>query len=280
LVSEKPGPWARELDDLVRAFAGAYIFGVPLLFTMEMWWIGEYAARWKLLAFLIVALVVNFGLNYVVGFKRETTLGATVQQTIEVVAVGIVAATVMLLVLDRIGSGEPLDSVAGMIVIQAVPLSIGASVANEIFGPRGEKGRQGKGNGSALAQWQELLADVGATVIGGVFVGFSIAPTDEVQLLAAGLGLGHLLAAVGFSLLLSYGIVFASGFDRGRPEGPFQHPITETSLAYVVSLLVALVTLYLFDQIEFGDPLLTVVEQVVVLGVPTTVGGAAGRLVI
>jgi putative integral membrane protein (TIGR02587 family) len=274
------GPWAQELNDLVRAFSGAYIFGVPLLFTMEMWWIGEYGDRWKLLAFLVLGLASNLALTYAAGFKRETTFRNTINQAVEATAVGIVAATVMLLVLNRIRPGDPLHSVLGMIVIQAVPLSIGASVANEVFGRWGEKRREGNAEGVQLKQWQELFSDVGATAIGGIFVGFSIAPTEEIPMLAAGLDYFHLALLVGFSLLLSYGIVFESGFDGGQPEGLFQRPITETTLAYVVSLLVAVVSLYLFNQIETGQPLQSVIEQTLVLGLPITIGGAAGRLVI
>jgi putative integral membrane protein (TIGR02587 family) len=274
------GPWAQELNDLVRAFSGAYIFGVPLLFTMEMWWIGEYGDRWKLLAFLVLGLASNLALTYAAGFKRETTFRNTINQAVEATAVGIVAATVMLLVLNRIRPGDPLHSVLGMIVIQAVPLSIGASVANEVFGRWGEKRREGNAEGVQLKQWQELFSDVGATAIGGIFVGFSIAPTEEIPMLAAGLDYFHLALLVGFSLLLSYGIVFESGFDGGQPEGLFQRPITETTLAYVVSLLVAVVSLYLFNQIETGQPLQSVIEQTLVLGLPITIGGAAGRLVL
>lgn len=274
------GPWRRELDAYARAFAGAFIFGIPLLFTMEMWWIGEYADRGKLLAFLAIALIANFGLNYVSGFRREWTLAATIEETIEVVAVGVVAAAGMLLVLNRIGPGDPLDSVLGMIAIQAVPLSIGASVANEVFRRDPERGRAGDPGDDELPAWQELLSDVGGTIIGGIFIGFSIAPTEEVRMLAAGLDYPHLVIVVAFTLLISYGIVFASGFDAAQPEGPFQDPVTETTLAYAVSLAVAFVTLYLFDQIALSDPLLSTVEQVIVLAVPTTVGGAAGRLVV
>ena len=278
--SETRGPWAREANDFVRAFSGAYIFGIPLLFTMEMWWIGEYADRWKLAAFFAVAFAANLGLNYVAGFKNESTFRAAVSETIDAVAVGIVAGSIMLLVLNRIGFGVPLDSVAGMILIQAVPLSIGASVANEVFGKRGEKSREGDVHESRMNPWHEFFSDVGATAIGGVFIGFSIAPTDEVELLAAGLGYAHLLGLIGFTLLLSYGIVFASGFDRPRPKGLFQRPMTETALSYVISLLVAFALLYLFDRIEFSDPFQLTVEEILVLGVPTTVGGAAGRLVV
>lgn len=32
----EPGPWQKEMGDFVRAFSGAYLFGIPLLYTMEM----------------------------------------------------------------------------------------------------------------------------------------------------------------------------------------------------------------------------------------------------
>lgn len=273
--------WADELGDFVRAFAGAYIFGIPLLFTMEMWWIGEHIGPWKLLTFVGVALVANFGLTYAAGFKRESTFRTTIDETIDVVAVGIVGATVMLLILNQIGPDEPLESMLGKIVLQAVPLSIGASVANQVFGTRAERrSRQGEQNGQRLTPRQAFFSDVGATAAGGVFIGASIAPTEEIPMIAAALDYWHLLAVVAFSLLISYAIVFASGFDEPGQEGLFQHPFTETMLAYVVSLLVSFAALYLFGQIGFDDPLQSIAEQVIVLGVPTTVGGAAGRLVV
>lgn len=271
--------WAEERDAFIRAFAGAFIFGVPLLFTMEMWWIGEHGDAWKLLAFLGVALLANFGLAYAAGFKRETTLGSHIDEAIDAMAVGIVGATVMLTILNQIRPGDPLGSIVGKIALQAVPLSIGASVANQVFSE--DRSRQGNDNGEEpMPAWQGVVSDVGATAIGGVFIGASIAPTDEIPKIAAALDYWHLIALVAFSLLLSYGIVFASGFDGQRAEGPFQHPFTETMLAYIVSLVISFIALYLFNQIMLDAPLLTIVEQVIVLSVPTTIGGAAGRLVV
>jgi putative integral membrane protein (TIGR02587 family) len=145
--------WKQELNDFIRAFAGAYIFGIPLLFTMEMWWLGEFVDQWKLLVFVGVAILANLGLTYVAGFKRESTFVTTVDEAIDAVAVGVVAATVMLLVLNQIRPGDPLEGIVGKIVVQAVPLSIGASVANQVFGTNGEKTRQGDaGNGKPTPQ--------------------------------------------------------------------------------------------------------------------------------
>jgi uncharacterized membrane protein len=82
------------------------------------------------------------------------------------------------------------------------------------------------------------------------------------------------------SVLLSYGIVFASGFDRGQGPGPFQSPWTETLYSYVVSLIMAGLVLYLLDFIHSGLPVHIIMAQIIVLGLPATIGGAAGRLAI
>jgi putative integral membrane protein (TIGR02587 family) len=272
--------WADERDAFIRAFAGAYIFGIPLLFTMEMWWIGQYIGPWKLVAFICIALVANFGLSYVAGFKSGASLLVHIDEAIDAVAVGIVGAAIVLVVLNQVTPADPLSEALGKIALQAVPLSIGASVANQVFRRGDGNGRTGTEGDEGLSTWQMLLNDIGATAAGGVFIGVSIAPTEEIPMIAAAMSQGHLLAIVGFSLLISYGIVFASGFDTAQGEGLFQHPFSETMLAYVVSLSVSFGALYLFGQIRLDDPLLSIVEQVIVLGVPATVGGAAGRLVI
>src|SRR5699024_7094048 len=155
-------------------FAGAYIFGVPLLFTMEMWWIGGYISPTRLMVFLGTALVANFGLTYVAGFKRQSTFVTTLDQAADAVAVGLVAGLVMLGLLNQIRLDDSLQSIVGKIVIQAIPLSIGASVANQVFGTDGDKDRQGDDGDAALSPAKALLSDIGATVIGGVFIGFSI----------------------------------------------------------------------------------------------------------
>lgn len=248
---------------------------------MEMWWIGEYADMWKLMLFLAIALVINWQLSYFAGFKRQSPLHNHFFQAVEAVAIGAVASAAVLLVLHRIELSDPLDTVLAKIVIQAVPLSIGASVANVVL--LRKEGREGKRSGKPQAAWRETLYDIGATITGAIFLGFSIAPTEEVPKLAAELDYHHEIAVILFSLAVTYGIVFEAEFSPQRPvqdRGPFQHPITETVLCYLVSLVVSFLSLYLLHQINFHDPLHTIVSQTIVLGLPASVGGAAGRLVI
>ncbi|HEX6383822.1 MAG TPA: TIGR02587 family membrane protein [Anaerolineae bacterium] len=283
MAQNQANSWEKELDDFIRAFSGAFLFGIPLLWTMEMWWIGTFVELWKLLIFLALAFAVNVHLTYFAGFKQQHTFHASLTEAVEAVAVGIVASAVVLLVLNRIGPGDPLDSVLGKVAIQAIPLSIGASAANALLAMRGNSNGDDD-EPEPDSPWRAGLNDLGATIAGGIFIGFSVAPTAEIPTLAAELGYWHEIALVGLSLLVTYAIVFESGFSpQGRERetrGLFQRPITETVMAYFVSLFVALVALYLFDQFEVGDPIFSVVSQVLVLGLPTAVGGAAGRLVI
>lgn len=36
--------WAAEATDVVRAVSGGLLFGVPLLYTMEVWFTGSHAS--------------------------------------------------------------------------------------------------------------------------------------------------------------------------------------------------------------------------------------------
>lgn len=284
----KPGPWEQEFDDLARAISGAFLFGMPLLFTMEMWWIGAFTDLWKLLLFIGLALGINFMLAHFAGFKKGNSLGDDISEAFEAVAIGALASTLVLAVLGRIEWGDPLDSILGKIIVQTLPLSIGASVANAVF-QRG--GGQGSGNGGQEKEQTKkssplraTLVDLGTTIGGAIFISFSVAPTEEIPMLAAEISYWHLLAVIGLSLALTYIIVFESEFSpqqEGNEGGPFQHPITETVLSYLVALLVALSALYLFDQLEFGtSPFTDILSMTLVLGLPAAIGGAAGRILV
>jgi putative integral membrane protein (TIGR02587 family) len=284
----QPGPWEKEFDDIARALSGAFLFGTPLLFTMEMWWIGTYSEMWRLLIFLGLALAVNVMLAFLAGFKEGDGWGQAFHQAIEAVAVGAVASTIMLIVLGRISLGDPLDSILGKIVLQTIPLSIGASAANALLNRGGSQGNGGEGKEEGNGKEEEsvlatTLRDLGATVAGAIFIGFSIAPTEEVPMLAVEMQIWNELALIVFTLGITYLIVFESGFSpqSGDHQGPFQRPFTETTMSYVVALAISFLALYLFGQLELGrEPFEDIVSKVLVLGTPAAIGGAAGRALI
>ncbi len=278
------GAWSIELDALAKAAGGALLFGMPLVFTMEMWWFGAVIAPLHLLALLGATLLANLGLARMSGFRPDTgTLRTDLQQAVEAMGIGVGLSLAILVALARIDTSTSLGVLMGVVGLQTVPLSLGAMVGNLVFDPSVGRARDSSDKPSKKP-WRELGNDVAATLAGALFLGFSIAPTGEIPMLAAGLSTRHLLAVVALTMLASYVIVFASGFDSSHRVrnvgGLFQRPFSETVLAYLIALVASAALLWWFGQVGGGDPLHWILVQSVVLAVPASLGGAAGRLVV
>src|SRR3546814_11361266 len=59
---------------IARAFAGALIFALPMLMTMELWHLGFYMDRYRLVLLMIVAFPMLVGLSYYGGFEETPRL--------------------------------------------------------------------------------------------------------------------------------------------------------------------------------------------------------------
>lgn len=283
-VKSRKEHWSQEFGRILRAISSAFIFGIALLYTMEVWWIGMYAPLWKLFLFLVFAFLINVFIGYFAGFSdAQRGLWYVVSEAVEALAIGLIAALVSLYALNRIEHTEPLHAIVGKTMAVVIPFSIGAFLADAVFpfmtGRRKQQQR-------IKSSWQETLADIGATIAGGIFVGFPIAPTEEIPKLAADITYGHELAIIALSLTLSYTIVFASVANQQGRESVsspsfLQRPVIETALAYSISIMLSFLLLFFFDQINpLEDSLHFMLSQTLILAFPMTIGGAAGRLAV
>ncbi|MDQ4077356.1 MAG: TIGR02587 family membrane protein [Chloroflexota bacterium] len=280
----REGAWTEEWNDLVRSFTGAFLFGIPFLYTMEMWWIATYLDYWKLFSFLVVGFVVNIFLGHLI-HREEPSLWEATAEALYNMTIGIVGATLILLILARILPSDPLHEILAKVLVESLPLSIGAAVTRKMRREQerataaGQAQREEKGQEQSGA-WNMVGQQVGITVAGALFLSFPLASTEEIQLLAAGTSDWNILLLVLFSLLVTYIIIYRSSLAPSWAGGAGAAPLpdlTDTLMTYSVALAAALVTLFLFDRIDIGDPLIYIVTQAVVLGLPATVGGAAGR---
>ncbi|MCC6790582.1 MAG: DUF2391 family protein, partial [Thermomicrobiales bacterium] len=269
------GGWEQETDDLLRGLTGGFLVGIPLIYTMETWWIGETVSMPRAIAFVAVAYVINLAFVTVTGFRgRAPGARHPVTEAIESTGLAVVAATVTLALLNQIRQDTPLDVVVGRIAVDMLPISIGISVAHLILAPRETRlGDERDATGDeadipGVVNWRAMALDVGAAFAGALFLGLSIAPTEEVPMLATEIPVLYLPVLILFSLALTYAIVFEAGFggreQRRRTKGPFQRPATETGLAYLTSLLVAAGALLLYGQIEWDDDWFASFTQVLV----------------
>lgn len=279
--------WREEVSDLGRGAAGGFLFGIPLLYTVEVWQYGSWVdPRWVLgaigVAFLIVAAV-----NRTSGFRdaRVTNWRDAAIDGVEMVAVGMVCAASVLFVLREITLDTSLAEALGKIVFEAIPFAFGAALARQFL----MRAADDSSDDEEPADEDEpaigrTLADAGAAAIGAVVLSISLAPTDEIPLIAVAAPTPWLLLFVGASLVISYAIVFQADFadqtGRRAHRGLFQTPLSETILAYVISLLVAGAMLAFFQRIGLDQAWDTWLAYTIVLGLPATIGAAAGRLAV
>ncbi len=289
----RKNPWLNEFDDVVRGISGGFLFGIPLLYTMEVWWIGSYSEPLRLLIALAATFVIVFLLNRTAGFRKSECIRPldAVTDSVEAIAIGLVCATCVLILLQEITRETPLQEALGKTIFESVPFTIGVAVASQFLsGSPDESQTQASGGQRDQAKYQpkdglnSTLADIGATLIGAVFIAFNIAPTDEVAMLSAAISPPWLLAIIAASLLISYAIVFEAGFanqeKRQQQLGIFQRPLSETVVSYLVSLVGAVFMLWFFQQLSFEDPWPLWLSYTLILGLPATIGGAAGRLAV
>jgi putative integral membrane protein (TIGR02587 family) len=284
-------PWLNEFNDIIRGASGGFLFGIPMLYTMEVWWIGSQTSPPLMLALLVTSFVVVFLLNRTEGFRKTKSKQFldTLMDSVEALAIGIVCATFVLILLGEIQLGTPLNEALGKLVLESIPFALGAALADAFLsGDRiSASDRQDFNNPDAQANKTEInatLADIGATLIGATIIAFNIAPTDEVPMLNAAASPPSLLAIIAASVLISYAIVFEAGFTtepkRRQQQGLFQRPISETVFSYLVSLVAAAFMLFFFHRLSFNDPWTVWLNYTLILGLPATIGGAAGRLAI
>lgn len=302
--------WIEELRDVVRGASGGFLFGIPLLYTMEVWWIGSYTDPPLMLVVLAITFVIVFLLNRTDGFRQLSPDGPlqAAMDSVEALAIGIICVTTVLVLLREITLETSLNEVLGKIILEGVPFSIGVALARSIMmsganqdtnqdvdqGAEQSPDQQAEDRSSnapktldqskPAERYSPVLADVGATLVGTIFIAFNVAPTDEIPMLTAASSPLWLLAIMAASLVISYCIVFAAGFTtqdrRLHQQGLFQRPVIETVMSYLVSLTAAAMMLWFFHRLSPSDPWTSWLEQTLILGLPATIGGAAGRLAV
>lgn len=280
--------WSTQLDDIIRGASGGFLFGTPLLYTMEVWWIGSQISTPIMLVILAITFLVVFLLNRTAGFRKTKSkkLVDNLIDSVEAMTIGIVCACLLLVLLREIQVGTSLNEALGKIILESVPFALGAALADGFLsGDRWSfSDSEDDSKKSESDRLNSTLSDIGATLIGATIIAFNIAPTDEIPLLNAAISPPELLAIIIASLLISYVIVFEAGFTtqqkRQQQQGIFQRPSSETIASYLISLVAAACMLFFFNRLTFEDPWTLWLSYTIILGLPASIGGAAGRIAI
>jgi putative integral membrane protein (TIGR02587 family) len=278
-----------ELDDALRGLASGFLIGVPVVFTVDSWWLGDQVSPREAIEYFIFTYALTFVAVHWIGFRPgHRSVWQSAGDALEALALAALTLFFTFGALGQLG-GQPFSTTLGRLAVAVPPVSLGIAVANYLLqrDPAQSESSVGAGQNwqsaprhGSRAAWHEL----GAAAAGALFVCMAIVPGDELNDIATEVPVWNLPLVVVLSLLVSYIVVFAAGFSgepqRRRSTGPMQHPVLETGGAYGMALIVALASLWLFGHVERETDALLILEKTVLLGFPAAIGAAAGRIAI
>jgi len=265
--------------DLARAYGSAILFSFPILMTMEMWWQGFAMSAPRLLIFTLVAIPLLLGLSYYDGFEDTFSFLDDIRETLIAYFVGITSSALLLYLFGVLKPEMSWDERIGKISVQAVTASLGAMFAQSLLGGGEEAGETGKRKRKATYLGQLFL-----TVVGALFLSMSVAPTEEMILIAFQMNHWHTLGLVVATLFAMHAFINAAE-RRGEAAGDSTDTgqvslfVRYTVVGYAVVLAISYYVLWTFGSLAgMGFP--EQLEAVIVLGFPAGLGGSASRLIL
>ncbi len=278
-MSSSSGPTVvQSLREYSRGVAGGLMFSLPLLYTMEVWQTGFLAGPLRLLIFCGATFVLLLGYNHHAGLHDDSGWAEVVIDSVEEMGIGLIVAVAVLFLIGRISTELNFSEVIGKIAVEAMTVAIGTSVGTAQLGLEADAQKsKSKKQDEVHIGSQLVIAACGATLFAA-----NIAPTEEVVVIATSSSILQLFIFMFCSLLLAalilYYIDFSGSQQFVRHNG-FASIVAGTLASYAIALSIAAAVLWLFGRFDHVG-LLTVVAETVVLGLVTTMGASAGRLLV
>ncbi len=111
----------RFLMGLARGIAGALLFALPMLMTMEMWFLGFYMGRDRLLLLMLLNIPLLVVLAHRIGFERTVSWREAARDATVAYGIGIVSSALILTVFGLLKGDMPGTEIVGKIALQAFP---------------------------------------------------------------------------------------------------------------------------------------------------------------
>ncbi|NKN36220.1 TIGR02587 family membrane protein [Agrobacterium sp. a22-2] len=265
---------------LARGLAGALLFALPMLMTMEMWYLGFYISRERLLLLMLLNIPLLIVLSHRIGFEKTLTWREAIRDATVAYGIGVLASAVILTAFGLLKGDMPLGEWIGKIAIQSVPASIGAMLGRSQLAGNVDDDEDDEPEQERQTSYGGELFLMAA---GALFLSLNVAPTEEMIVLAYKMTPWHALAILALSIGLMHGFVYAVSFEGGHelsPETPWWHAFIRFTLpGYAIALAISLYALWTFERIN-DTASVEIIISMIVLGFPAALGAAAARLIL
>ena len=262
--------------ELARALAGALIFALPMLMTMEMWWLGFYMDPLRLALLLALLLPLLVRLSRYGGLRPTASVWDDIADALVSVGAAFVAATAILSIFGVITAEMPLREIIGKMALETFAGSIGAMLSRSQLGSK-------EAMKEKEAAEQSYSGEIFLMLVGALFLSLNVAPTEEMILIAFQMNVWQEIGLILLTLILMHALVFSvefGGTERPDPDKNFWSVFASfTLVGYALVLLVSLYVLWTFGRTD-ETAIHEIISMVVVLSFPGAIGAAAARLIL
>ena len=262
--------------ELARALAGALIFALPMLMTMEMWWLGFYMDPFRLALLLALLLPLLVRLSRYGGLRPTASVWDDIADALVSVGAAFVAATAILSIFGVITAEMPLREIIGKVALETFAGSIGAMLSRSQLGSK-------EAMKEKEAAEQSYSGEIFLMLVGALFLSLNVAPTEEMILIAFQMNVWQEIGLILLTLILMHALVFSvefGGTERPDPDKNFWSVFASfTLVGYALVLLVSLYVLWTFGRTD-ETAIHEIISMVVVLSFPGAIGAAAARLIL
>jgi putative integral membrane protein (TIGR02587 family) len=271
---------AQSAREYIRGIAGALVFSLPLLFTMEIWQAAAALHPGRLLLYVVVTFGLLLLYNRYAGLREDAGWGEVAIDSVEEMGLGLMVAAAVLWLTGRIHGGLRLPELTAKIVMEGMTVAIGVSVGTAQLGGEadGDEGLCGDDG----PEEHDYLEQAALGLCGAMLFAANIAPTDEVSIIAAECHPAALLILAAVSLVCCALVLHFSemhGTDRFVARESPLHKWRGVVTTYAVALVASAGCLYLFGRLD-DQPWTQVLAMTVVVGLPAALGASAGRLLL
>lgn len=237
--------------------------------TMQLWELPVAVAPWRLVVLTAATVLLTVGLTRSFGAASGSSrwASAVVDAGVAIVAGGLVSVTFLTLldVVDPVGSWQVAVSV---VTVAGLSASLGAAFA------RGQLGQSSPKSRDSGYHHELFLMLAGAVVFSA-----NVAPTPEIELLAALMEPAKAILLMVVSLVLIHALVYGSDFAGQEEGGPARAFYRFSLPGYAIALGASAFMLWTSGRFE-GTGALVAATESVVLSLPACLGAGAARLVL